>query len=75
MAVDTAAKRFAMLGFASQVVALIIIDAAVSTEDRVSWIGLYNGITLTDVTATAYDPRSPFRVQRDIIPFLLGGAG
>ena len=75
MAVDSQAKRFAMIGFGCGVAALIVVDASVTTEDRLSFLGLYNGITLTDVTATAYDPRSPFRVQRDIIPFLLGGAG
>ena len=74
MAVDTAAKRFAMLGFASQLVSLVIVDDSVTTEDRVSWLALYNGFALDADVETAYDPRSRLRQQRDIISFVMGGA-
>ena len=72
MAVDTQAKRFAMLGFASRLVSLVVVDAAVTTADRVSWLALYNGITL-DEGGSPYLPYSPLKNQRDIIPFVMAG--
>ena len=64
MAVDSQAKRFAMLGFVSSVVrGLVVVDASVSTEDRLSWLSLYNGITL-DAPVASYSWYSPYRRRR-----------
>lgn len=52
MAIDSQAKRFAMLGFGNALVKLFVVDAAVSTADRVAMLDLYNGITL-DAPAVA----------------------
>lgn len=52
MAVDSAAKRFAMLGFGNALVKLFVVDAAVSTADRVALLDLYNGITLAEPALT-----------------------
>jgi len=68
MAVDTATKRFAMLGFASSLVNLVIVDAVVSTEDRVSWLGLYNGFALSESVESNYRNRYRF----DLIKMMMG---
>lgn len=54
MAIDSQAKRFAMLGFASAIVRLVVVDAEVSTSDRLSYLALYNGITLEEPGGGVY---------------------
>jgi hypothetical protein len=46
MAVDTAAKRLSMLGFANTLISLALVDASVSDSDRYTWLTLYGGIAL-----------------------------
>jgi hypothetical protein len=66
MAVDTKAKRFAMLSLGSLVANLIIIDSAISDEDKLSNLGLYNGIELDPPPepGDAYGWYSPYRRRR-----------
>lgn len=46
MAVDTRAKRFSMLALGTLLAGIITVDASVETEDRVTFLGLYNGFSL-----------------------------
>ena len=65
MAVDTQAKRFAMLTFGTLIANLIVIDGSVSTEDRISNLGLYNGFALSlPIVSDAYGWYSPYRRRR-----------
>ena len=66
MAVDTAAKRFAILTFGTLIANLIVVDGVVSTEDRISALGLYNGFALDPPVegGDAYGWYSPYRRRR-----------
>lgn len=47
MAIDTAEKRFSMMGFASPIRKYIVPDGAVDADARSTFLNLYSGITLT----------------------------
>ena len=48
MAVDTAGKRFSLMGFGAPVPQMDIIpDGTVAAADRADWIYLYSGIALS----------------------------
>jgi len=53
MAVDTAAKRYSMLGF-SDVNAMPAPDGTIAASDRLALLDLYSGISAT-IPATAHD--------------------
>ena len=51
MAIDSAAKRYAMIGFASSLISLFNVDGSVGDDDRYVALTLYNGIPLSEPEA------------------------
>jgi hypothetical protein len=46
MAVDTAAKRYSMMGVALITTALVNVNGTVESDDQSTWLQLYGGIAL-----------------------------
>ena len=58
MAIDTAEKRFSMMGFASPMRKYIVPDGAVDADARATFLDLYSGIPLAESV-------NPWTVQDD----------
>ena len=53
MAINTAQRRFSMLGFDGLDELVFQADGAVDADDRAMLLGLYSGITIDDVTTAS----------------------
>lgn len=46
MALDTAAKRFSMMGFNNPIYKIVIPDGSIDQGDRQTYLDLYSGISI-----------------------------
>lgn len=52
MAIDTATKRFSMMGFGDPIVQLVVPSGSITVGDRATLIDLYSGIALDSPLVT-----------------------
>lgn len=79
MAVDTAGKRFSMIGFGGPVPQMVVIpDGTIGAPDRADLLYLYSGITLAAIAASAILTGPPrllsTRIQGNEVCVTLTGA-
>lgn len=61
MALDTAAKRFSLMGFGVPIPQMVIVpDATVAASDRADLVMLYSGLALSALVAAAGLTRTPW---------------